>query len=692
MTINQIFNKPWTRKHDVPGSPLIPKASKIFYPKSLEDLIQICSNRKPSEHFKAAGSHWALSPAAISDSVFIETHDPNNQFPAMGRTLYNVVPRCLKREFVEMLKDLHPQPFNEFANSNEGVYLVHCETGKRIYQLYSELDLGDDRNSESLARYIESKYGNSSYRGPWAFQTLGGAGGQTVFGALTTGTHGGDFNLPPIADSVMALHLVADGGKHYWIEPGIPFKNIQLTDDEKLNQTYGTDQYRGRMNSGRENFKIIRDDEIFNAVLVSAGRFGIVYSVVMRVVRQYLLHESRRISTWQDIKSQVSDISSDLYKRPNDNRFLQIAICLTPHSNFQKNLCGITKRWNVKSPEVNGRKERCGKVLEAFNANIQGPLFEYSGRSYSYSPDPNHSDQALPPSFLERACSNSNFMNGVIEEVIEEVRQLIDNNAVLSGSAIAAVVTIGGTIGLTILLTALAVILALLLAFLSIFNLPRSHRLGQTMNDLKNMLLDRTDPNERAAGLFVWQCIAYKIFESQQDNLDFTAISYAVMDRHNYLDRSCDVNVDSIEVFFNVSDPNDKRVIAFVDALIAYEIKQEFRGLAFVGYISLRFTGKTRSLLGMERFPMTCAVEVAGLKDVSGSRELIDYAISLSLNRNFRGILHWGQRNESSREDIEFRFGNELQSWRDALINITENGTLDGFSSQFTRRVGLEPF
>jgi hypothetical protein len=37
--------------------------------------------------FKAAGSHWALSNAAISDHTFIETHDPNEAHKAMGATL-----------------------------------------------------------------------------------------------------------------------------------------------------------------------------------------------------------------------------------------------------------------------------------------------------------------------------------------------------------------------------------------------------------------------------------------------------------------------------------------------------------------------------------------------------------------------------------------------------------------------------
>src|SRR5256886_5649970 len=148
--------------------------------------------------------------------------------------------------------------------------------------------------------------GNDSYLGPWGFQTLGGAGGQTVFGALATGTHGGDFHMPPIADAVMALHLVADGGKHYWIEPESPTElGTRLTDDEPLRALYGQDRF-----GGQDNFEILRDDNIFNSVLISAGRFGIVYSIVIAAVRQYCLHQERRLTTWQDIKDQVRDPSS----------------------------------------------------------------------------------------------------------------------------------------------------------------------------------------------------------------------------------------------------------------------------------------------------------------------------------------------------------------------------------------------
>ena len=195
-------------------------------------------------------------------------------------------------------------------------------------------------------------------------------------------------------------------------------------------------------------------------------------------------------------------------------------------------------------------------------------------------------------------------------------------------------------------------------------------------------------------GLLAWQLIVFAAFKDQQCDLDFEAISYAVMDRHDYLDQSCTVNVDSIEVFFPADDP---MLLAFVDALIAFEIRQERQGRAFVGYASLRFTGRGAALLSPSRWERTCVVEVSGLRDVEGVRELIDYAIALSRDRNFGGILHWGQRNESDAADIEYRFGDptdpdggDLGRWRRALAGITDDGRLNGFSSEFTRRTGLE--
>jgi hypothetical protein len=315
MTVSQVHNSPWARKHDMPGTPLIPSAPTIMFPHGLQDVIDICSTQGGRR--KAAGSHWALSTAAVSDDVFVDTHDPNQGFPAMGRTLFDVVPGCLTTNFLQTLAAQTPPPYDAnhvvgvdstagadvtvLPESSPGTYFVHCETGKRIFQLYAELDKGDDGNPQSLAILLATKFGNRGYLGPWALETAGGAGGQTIFGALTTGTHGGDFRLPPVADAVEAMHLVTDGGAHYWIERSPnPQRPLQLQTDQTALQ---------KLFAGLKApiLQVIHDDDLFNSVLIAAGRFGIVYSVVLRVVRQYSLHVDRTLTTWEQsgVKSQT---------------------------------------------------------------------------------------------------------------------------------------------------------------------------------------------------------------------------------------------------------------------------------------------------------------------------------------------------------------------------------------------------
>jgi len=149
----------------------------------------------------------------------------------------------------------------------------------------------------------------------------------------------------------------------------------------------------------------IRNTEVFNAMLVSAGRFGVIFSVVMQVVRQYCLHEERRLRDWQDVKGLIGDFNSDLYKLPKftpetastpekgANRFLQVAVSLVPYGFFARNQAGVTKHWNVPAVpnklNPNGRAERTG-------AN--------AGNSIPYAPDPDKPNQAQPMSLLERAA------------------------------------------------------------------------------------------------------------------------------------------------------------------------------------------------------------------------------------------------------------------------------------------------
>ena len=117
MTVTQVNGALWRRKHDDPAAPTRPLAPRILYPTSLEEVIELCATRPRGERATCAGSHWSLSTGAVADVTFIETHDPNNAFPAMGRTLFDVVPRCLSDAMLDYLAN-QQQP--EYSTSSFG--------------------------------------------------------------------------------------------------------------------------------------------------------------------------------------------------------------------------------------------------------------------------------------------------------------------------------------------------------------------------------------------------------------------------------------------------------------------------------------------------------------------------------------------------------------------------------------------
>lgn len=712
MAVSPIQVSHWQREHDNPDQPTRTNVG-LFRPTSLDELVDICKTRTPAQRLKVVGSHWALSDAALSDDLFVETHDPELPSNGLSGFLHADLREIASTElFAHLLAnppraredDVTADPCLEGGNLEPFYVLVRG--GTRIYEAYRDLDV-EDAPANSLAADLNSKMAQighpPAFNGPWAFETLGGAGGQTVVGAAITGTHGGDYLQRPVADSIAAIHIVVDGGAQYWIEPQRENQPL-IADERKLVEKYGA----------ISPIQLIRSDELFNAAIVSVGRMGAIYSIVLRVVRQYCLFEHRVLDEWSPIKTRLNDtlaspgtlpfslpyfpdLASEQSWRqtyPDFNeqrsRFLQIVINVCPHKD-SLHRCGITQRWFVR-----GDSPLTRDAAGAKRGRRERGTASTAGASYPYSPDPQQAGNGTG-TFLSRSCAQANFVVGILETLVEEVERTVRDNAVPAAGIIAAALAVGaGPIALTaaaVICAALVTIIAVATALKTVFDNHHDVRLGEVLDQVQKGTLGNSalpEPFRIAA----WRVIGLQIFEQLQSPQDLAAISYAVMDIHDYRDRSCNKNVDSTEIFFNADRPDI--FTSYIDLILSFEPVQQAKGRGFVGYISLRFVQASAGLIAPARWRNTVVMEIAGLRDASGTTPFIDNAIAIARSPIFQAAFHWGQRNPLERHEVARIFDSAPKTgaytkWRNALRNLTEDGRRDGFSSEFTRRSGLEP-
>jgi FAD/FMN-containing dehydrogenase len=91
-----------------------------------------------------------------------------------------------------------------------------------------------------------------------ALPTSGASNGQTIAGAVSTGTHGAANQVGAMQDFILGIHIVAEGGKHYWVE--------------RASNHVVTQEFCDWIGAAR-----IRDDKLFRAMVVGFGSFGLVH-------------------------------------------------------------------------------------------------------------------------------------------------------------------------------------------------------------------------------------------------------------------------------------------------------------------------------------------------------------------------------------------------------------------------------
>ncbi len=100
--------------------------------------------------------------------------------------------------------------------------------------------------------------------------TTGASNGQTIAGAVSTGTHGSALNIGAMQDYVRAIHIVTSEQEHVIIQPASkPIINTNFSD------VFGA--------------KLLTDDELFYSAVVSFGSFGVIIGVIVETVSLFML-------------------------------------------------------------------------------------------------------------------------------------------------------------------------------------------------------------------------------------------------------------------------------------------------------------------------------------------------------------------------------------------------------------------
>lgn len=108
-----------------------------------------------------------------------------------------------------------------------------------------------------------------------SLKTSGASNGQTIAGAMSTGTHGSAFEIGAVQDYVVGIHLIVGPTRHVWLE--------------RASSPVVSDSFA--QNLGAE---LIRDDTLFLSALVSFGSFGLIHGVMIETVPSFLLEAHRQ--------------------------------------------------------------------------------------------------------------------------------------------------------------------------------------------------------------------------------------------------------------------------------------------------------------------------------------------------------------------------------------------------------------
>jgi hypothetical protein len=194
---------------------------------SLDEVIR--KAREAGKRILAIGSGWALSEINITDGWLVNTKLLNGCY------------------------DIGEDYFDDAYPAADRPCVVLAQAGMQIAELNAYLELTPQDPAKRRA-----------------LKAAGIGNGQTIAGSVSGNTHGSQINFGAMPDFVVGLHIATGSGRTFWIE-----KASKPVLSEDFATKIGAD--------------LIRDDDIFNAAVVSFGTFGIIAAVAVETAPIYQL-------------------------------------------------------------------------------------------------------------------------------------------------------------------------------------------------------------------------------------------------------------------------------------------------------------------------------------------------------------------------------------------------------------------
>jgi FAD/FMN-containing dehydrogenase len=211
--------------------------------------------RDKSIRIRALGAGWALSDIAVTDGWLVNTKALNGCFEVADR-------------FFAAAYDPANRPF-----------VILAQAGMSIAELNGYLEVTGGR--------------------PRAFHTTGIGAGQTIAGAFSGNTHGSAIKFGSTPDWVAGMQLVTGTGTSLWIE--------------RASKPVMNDDFVARLGA-----RAVRDDDVFNAALVSFGSFGIITAVAMETAPIYhLAFPPLRDHDNASLKARLAELATTDFTDPN---------------------------------------------------------------------------------------------------------------------------------------------------------------------------------------------------------------------------------------------------------------------------------------------------------------------------------------------------------------------------------------